>query len=93
MIDLLTGKMSWDENRIARVLKGIKPLHEENGKLRNSRFGFLGVPAIVQTNPENLGRHEWREELSYVGSTIGGLQLQKQRAGEFDGGAVFQFRA
>ena len=77
--------MSRNENRIAWILERVESLDEENRKFWNFRFGFLGVPAVVQTDPENLIRHERREEFPYVGWTIRGSQLRKQRPGKFDG--------
>ena len=74
IIDLLTGQMSRNENRIAWILEGVESLNEKNGKFWNLRFGFLSMSAVVQTDPENLGRHERREEFSYVGWTIRGFQ-------------------
>ena len=48
IVDLLTGQMSRNENRIAWILERVESLDEENRKFWNFRFGFLGVPAVVR---------------------------------------------
>ncbi len=92
MVDLLTGQMRRNKNRIARILKAVQAFAEQNRKFGNLSFGLFGMPTVVEPDSENLSRPERCEKFAYPGGTIRDLQLRKQRAGKFNRCPVWLLR-
>ena len=67
--------MGRNENRIARILKGVQPLGEKDRIFRNFRVGFFSMPAIVQPDSENLRGQQRGKQILDIGGTVRGSQL------------------
>src|SRR5690606_1019806 len=67
-----------DDDGVAGILHRGGRLHEEHGALGHAFAALLGVFAVVESDSEDVGRHDRREELAgghdAVGRAVGAGQ-------------------